>query len=90
LIAPDLIVDVILFAIQLILLSLRDVAAIDPGIALLLPNHASIFTLQLTIVSVQVALVGIDSVVDVVTAMQHFRSARMSLSKRSRPTSTAG
>jgi hypothetical protein len=90
LVVSDLIVDVIFFVIQMRLLSLCNVSTVDSGITLLLPSYASIFALQLTIVAAQVPLVGINPVVNVAGAVQHLCATRVILSKRSRPTSTAG
>jgi hypothetical protein len=50
-VVSDLVVDVVFFAVQLMLLSLGYITAVDPCIALLLTVHAGVFMLQLSVVT---------------------------------------
>lgn len=82
LVAGDLVVEAIFFTIEVHLLARGDEAAIDASVTLLLPANGSVFCLQLPIVTIEIAVVGVDAVVDVVVAVQHFGAAWVALSER--------
>src|SRR5271166_3651931 len=81
--------QVVLFAIELALLAARDVAAVGPGVCLLLPADGIILMLQMTIIATKMAVVVVYAVVNVVVSAQYFCSAGMILSEFTGESGTA-
>lgn len=76
-VALNLAIESILFAIQLMLLTLRDVSAIEARVGLFLRSDRPIFSHQLSVVPVEIASISHNALVQAIVSAKHFCSSRM-------------
>jgi hypothetical protein len=80
-VVPNLVVETVFFAIQLMLLSLGDVATILAGVTTLLPMDRTVFVFQLSIMTMQITQVSVDTAIDATTSAIYLSATRVALGK---------
>lgn len=80
-ILPNLSANTVFFPVELVLLSLGDVAAVGILVSAFLPMNTALFASQLAVMSAEVSFERIGAAAQVAVAMQNFGAARMILSE---------